>query len=65
MDALLQQRLEDQATAALESNNIETVQRHLSGLVELSSMLAEVIGDVVDHERNLRKRTTRLPLGID
>ena len=65
MDALLQQRLEDQATAILESNNIEVVQRHITGLLELSSMLAEVTADAVDHERNLRKRTTRLPLGID
>lgn len=65
VDALLQQRAEDQITAALESNNIEVVQHTLTGLVELQALLAEGTADVLDHLTVLRKRTTRLPLGID
>lgn len=61
----MQQRLEDLRVACRESHNIETVQRHVDGVLEVAALAYDVARDAMQHERNLRKATTRLPLGID
>lgn len=65
MDALLQQRFEDQVTAALECQNPELVRRHLQGLHDLVVAADHAADEVEAHLNNLTKRTVRLPLGID
>lgn len=65
MDALLQQRAEDQIYAAKECQNPEVVVRHLQSLRDARGVLDEGITDVEEHLGNLLRRNAVLPLGID